>query len=46
MSHKSMCYGSVEKYWGCFWFHGILYLCIMNMLEQLARIVLPAHVLP
>lgn len=38
--------GSVEKYWGCFFlFHSILYLCIMNMLEQLARIVLPKEIL-
>ena len=37
--------GSVEKYWGFFLFHSILYLCIMNMLEQLARIVLPKEIL-
>ena len=37
--------GSAEKYWGCFLFHSILYLCIMNMLEQLARIVLPKEIL-
>ena len=38
--------GSVEKYWGCFFlFHGILYLCIMNILEQLARLVLPKEIL-
>ena len=28
-----------------FLFHSILYLCIMNMLEQLARIVLPKEIL-
>ena len=37
--------GSAEKYWGCFLFHSILYLCIMNMLEQLARLVLPKEIL-
>ena len=37
--------GSVEKYWGFFLFHSILYLCIMNMLEQLARLVLPKEIL-
>jgi hypothetical protein len=26
-------------------FHSILYLCIMNMLEQLARLVLPKEIL-
>ena len=38
-------HGSAEKYWGCFLFHSILYLCIMNMLEQLARLVLPKEIL-
>lgn len=28
-----------------FLFHSILYLCIMNMLEQLARLVLPKEIL-
>ena len=28
-----------------FLYHSILYLCIMNMLEQLARIVLPKEIL-
>lgn len=28
-----------------FLFHGILYLCIMNILEQLARLVLPKEIL-
>ena len=37
--------GSVEKYWGFFLFHSILYLCIMNMLEQLAHLVLPKEIL-
>ena len=37
--------GAAEKYWGCFLFHSILYLCIMNMLEQLARLVLPKEIL-
>ena len=31
--------------WMFFLFHSILYLCIMNMLEQLARIVLPKEIL-
>ena len=29
----------------CFLFHGILYFCIMNMFEQLARIILPKDIL-
>ena len=39
-------YGLSGKVLGMFFlFHSILYLCIMNMLEQLARIVLPKEIL-
>ena len=43
-SSKNVMYG--YKVLGMFFlFHSILYLCIMNMLEQLARIVLPKEIL-